>query len=857
MLPSGGSDEEGARPVFSPSELFITQVKFRELREQRDKSHAAYDQLAHELAEAHDDASRLRLLYAGLREMQFAKQPLHPDVGNLELILGQGDNSQASSGTLAFWRAELQRELSRGRLRADIVYVFGTLLEEWTAGSGRSAESGAPDAVRSELPGLALGDRDGSPHTGFLDDLFAAAGLDSPELRRELRKTVDDAPYRTSSDITYQADGTPVSDLGAMLQSIAKDVYRPAAVRAEAQRFLGSPTLLKELSDALTIMLDHLDEWDWPERGVPVDVRWVRTKWRLFTDEDLPATCLLELLGERWQYIFGQVWEEAESEPARRLRRLIELSAPGQLGENEWRYFRQRAGLSLTQGVDIWEDPSDPSATGSQPRADASLAEQLRYWGEAGSIFAIRQTQQSNLRDLSRLRDYSSDRHVDESSLDAALGFIHAEIELARAAHPDRPLYVLKVDLKDYYPTLPHDLLLSILSHFGLTERELGFMRRYLRVRMDNGGGGGQVRIARAGVPHHRRLSDLLGELVLRLMDLYVERAARVQVIRFIDDITLLAASPEEAVKAWEAVRSFCAACGLDLNMEKCGTVCVGGGALPLELPQRAPRWLLLTPDAQGHWEADAAGLEVELERARRQIAHAPSILERVRQYNATLAHLEQSLAIAAPLGEAHRESVRAAYARGQNTLFGSGTDAVATLRGMIRERFVGNGVTAELPEAWLYWPITAGGLGLRQAQLRAASYAEAFARRTPVAVPDERPGDWQRRNNPWARFYSSLLAAVSPVAPVPSAMMETLVKDFISRGAELSAGQQKTLSPYWRWVLYIYGPQILESFGTFRFLFSELVPLQILTSRQSADGGADDAEGGEFDGLSTADDLR
>src|SRR5690242_13853921 len=132
--------------------------------------------------------------------MQFAKQPLHPDVGNLELILGQGDDSQASSGTLAFWRAELQRELGRGRLRADIVYLFGALLEEWTAGSGPSAESSAPVSIRSELLGLAFTDRDGSPHSGFLDDLFAAAGLDSPELRRELRKTVDDAPYRTSTE---------------------------------------------------------------------------------------------------------------------------------------------------------------------------------------------------------------------------------------------------------------------------------------------------------------------------------------------------------------------------------------------------------------------------------------------------------------------------------------------------------------------------------------------------------------------------------------------------------------------------------------------------------------------------------
>lgn len=131
--------------MFSPSELFITQVKFRELRQQRDKSLTAYDQLAREVAEVHDDASRLRLLYTGLRNMQFAKQPLHPDVGNLELILGQG--SQASSGTLAFWRAELQRELSRGRQRADIVYLFGALLEEWTAGSEGNAESGATDTI--------------------------------------------------------------------------------------------------------------------------------------------------------------------------------------------------------------------------------------------------------------------------------------------------------------------------------------------------------------------------------------------------------------------------------------------------------------------------------------------------------------------------------------------------------------------------------------------------------------------------------------------------------------------------------------------------------------------------------------
>jgi hypothetical protein len=31
---------------------------------------------------------------------------------------------------------------------------------------------------------------------------------------------------------------------------------------------------------------------------------------------------------------------------------------------------------------------------------------------------------------------------------------------------------------------------------------------------------------------------------------------------------------------------------------------------------------------------------------------------------------------------------------------------------------------------------------------------------------------------------------------------MESLVSDFIERGADISAGQQKGLTAYWRWIL-------------------------------------------------------
>lgn len=65
----------------------VNQMKFRELRVQRDRSLAAYSALSHELAEAADDTARLRILYRGLRDLRFAKQPLHPDVANLEPLL--------------------------------------------------------------------------------------------------------------------------------------------------------------------------------------------------------------------------------------------------------------------------------------------------------------------------------------------------------------------------------------------------------------------------------------------------------------------------------------------------------------------------------------------------------------------------------------------------------------------------------------------------------------------------------------------------------------------------------------------------------------------------------------------------
>src|SRR5579862_1397297 len=69
--------------------------------------------------------------------------------------------------------------------------------------------------------------------------------------------------------------------------SLLANPQRSAAVRTQARRFQLDDLRQKELADALTIMLERLDEWEWPAEGMPVYTAETPNKWRLFLDEEL------------------------------------------------------------------------------------------------------------------------------------------------------------------------------------------------------------------------------------------------------------------------------------------------------------------------------------------------------------------------------------------------------------------------------------------------------------------------------------------------------------------------------------------------------------------------------------------
>jgi hypothetical protein len=207
-----------------------------------------------------------------------------------------------------------------------------------------------------------------------------------------------------------------------------------------------------------------------------------------------------------------------------------------------------------------------------------------------------------------------------------------------------------------------------------------------------------------------------------------------------------------------------------------------------------------------------------------------------VQQYNANVRFLLNALALGGGLGEVHRQSTWQAIQTFHGSFFGPSHGIVAGLGEQIRARFQAD--VSDIPDGWVYWPLTAGGLGLRNPLVNAGQYAEA--RRQRREPPRERPPGRDTQENEWGEYYGWLLEELKEAAPKDTKVMKTLVDDFIQCGREISAGKQKGLAPYWRWVLYTYGPQILQKFGTFRFLIPELVPMQLIGDQRLQDSSLD-----------------
>jgi RNA-directed DNA polymerase len=126
-------------------------------------------------------------------------------------------------------------------------------------------------------------------------------------------------------------------------------------------------------------------------------------------------------------------------------------------------------------------------------------------------------------------------------------------------------LFVVDVDLKSYFDSIPHERLMNRLRERIADGRVLGLVESFLTAGIMNGLDEWEPE---AGVPQGAVLSPLLSNIYLNPLD---HRAMNQnwQMVRYADDVVVLCRSPSEAEHVLADIRQWCAAEGLTVHPTK------------------------------------------------------------------------------------------------------------------------------------------------------------------------------------------------------------------------------------------------------------------------------------------------
>lgn len=303
----------------------------------------------------------------------------------------------------------------------------------------------------------------------------------------------------------------------------------------------------------------------------------------------------------------------------------------------------------------------------------------------------------------------------------------------------------------------------------------------------------------------------------------------------------------------------------------------------PTRLPKGKVKWGFLRLDAATtRFVIDQGMVDEHITELQRQLAHCTSIFSYIQAYNAYLARFFSNN-FGKPcfgFGREHIDDMIDTFARIQGAVFpnGSVTDYLAKLA---RDRFD----VKEIPDGIWYWPVQMGGLEPRNPMVslygrrenmrespqdilakhlaaeEAAYLADkaSFEQKTSMELRTARKnsgigdiGDKFMSKEEYMRYRESrsayLGSAYAKLLSTPAefeiqktnemaSWLETLPSE--ARGPRgLSFGIQRSfesMKPYWRWILVVYGGQIVKKYGSVQMVDASQVPLGVISVMKSS----------------------
>lgn len=273
---------------------------------------------------------------------------------------------------------------------------------------------------------------------------------------------------------------------------------------------------------------------------------------------------------------------------------------------------------------------------------------------------------------------------------------------------------IVRSDLEWFGPSLPHTSILTVLEFMGMSKTWLGFFKAFLEAPI-RFSGEADARVRKRGTPISYSLSVVCGEAVLFMMDFSVNRYSSLYLYRMHDDLWLWDANRSSVAAGWGAMNDFAALVGLTFNKQKTGSAYVGTEQ-SVSLPLGDIRWGFLKFETEKRrFVIDQKDVDVHIKEMKRQLASVKSVFGWVNAYNKYMAFFIKNFGglPANCVGKDHICDMIDTLAKIQHELFADG-GAIGYLRQTIKERFD----TTDLPEGYFYFPLSSGGLDLRNTML-------------------------------------------------------------------------------------------------------------------------------------------
>lgn len=647
----------------------------------------------------------LKVLHDGLRILpKYQTEGKHTIFNeNLAQFLEQTKHDiSISRAFLKDWESKLRRELDLQSLKYEYTSLYGLLVTEWLDVTPADAEppSSLKDMEdhRAEWESYVFNARQTSQDgiTIYLDRLFCSS-KDSRQTLETLKKDIHAFEATMNTPGQFDKDSMQNCVRGLLASDLLTEEKRAAL-----KQISNSKKSLADVIDVLNIRISSIEDWSWDEVVLAEQRRQRGGRYRVFHDEDLLDSILLQYIGTKWSVKFKNA--------------LAVLSRP-KITAMTSSYRTRRKHFIGEEG-------------------NLSVSEKRKRLLEKENFLS-----QLLQRENEVFRGYDDDDDENEGDSDITFRKSHSEMKLSLLhllgteivlnSQLKKDITIIRSDFKSFGPSLPHSTIMAVMRFFGVSHKWLNFFKKALEVplKFANDGPNAQVRTCVRGTPMSSPLADVLTEVVLFCMDyVLANHSDEATLYRLHDDFWIW--GPVQACAgAWDAITKFARLMGLEINEEKSGSVTISHEKIANmavsphkrpagpnnrtqgSLPHGDIAWgFLILDSVTGRFKIDKAMVSKHIQELAHQLESKRSILDYVKTWNCYASFFASMCGKSANcLGLDHNDMIIEVYRTVQKQLFGD-SNVTDYLKNEITKRFD----VKDIPDGFLYFPISLGGLGLR-----------------------------------------------------------------------------------------------------------------------------------------------